>query len=77
MHFFVILVGEYDHYCFAFISLHDYWYNKTCRLKQLTPNYICIKVNRNNPQCQKMKNAAIHYRINQELKFLYAKKKNK
>jgi len=20
------------------------WYNKTCRLKQLTPNYICIKI---------------------------------
>ena len=27
------------------------WYNKMCRLKQLTPNYIHVKVNGNNPQC--------------------------
>jgi len=25
------------------------WYNKTCRKKQLTPNYICIKVNLSHP----------------------------
>ena len=24
------------------------WYNKTCRIKQLTPNYISIRVNGNN-----------------------------
>jgi hypothetical protein len=24
------------------------WYNKTCRIKQLTPNYINIRVNGNN-----------------------------
>jgi len=30
------------------------WYNKMCRLKQLTPNHIHIKVNGNNPQCQNL-----------------------
>jgi hypothetical protein len=43
-------------------------------MKQITPRYISIKVNGNNPQSQKTKNTAIRYRINQELKFLYAKK---
>jgi hypothetical protein len=43
-------------------------------LKQLTPRYINIKVNGNNTQSLKTKNVAIRYRINQELKFLYAKK---
>ena len=50
------------------------WYNKTCRIKQLTPNYINIRVNGNNTRFQKTKNTAIRYRINQELKFLYIKK---
>jgi hypothetical protein len=50
------------------------WFNKTCRMKQITPGYISIKINGNNPQSQKTKNIAIRYRINQELKFLYAKK---
>jgi hypothetical protein len=26
------------------------WYNKICRMKQITPGYISIKVNGNNPQ---------------------------
>jgi len=50
------------------------WYNKTCWIKQLTPNYINIRVNGNNTRFQKTKNTAIRYRINQELKFLYIKK---
>jgi len=29
------------------------WYNKVCRQKQLTPNYISIRINGNNQQCQK------------------------
>ena len=49
------------------------WYNKTCRIKQLTPSYINIRINGNTPRCQRTKNAAICYRINQELKFQYAK----
>jgi len=50
------------------------WYNETCKLKQLTPSYINIEVSGTNPQSQETKNVAIRYRINQELKFLYAKK---
>jgi len=50
------------------------WYNKTCRFKQLIPTYTNIRINGNNPRCQRTKNAAIRYRINQELKFKYAKK---
>jgi hypothetical protein len=50
------------------------WYNKICRIKQLTPNYINIRVNSNNTRSQKTKNTAIRYRINQEQKFLYIKK---
>jgi hypothetical protein len=40
------------------------WYNKTCRPKQLTPEYISIKINGDNPQCRKTIKAAIHYRLN-------------
>ena len=50
------------------------WYKKTCRHKQLTPKYISIKINGNNPQRQKTIKAATHYHLNQELKFLYVKK---
>jgi hypothetical protein len=50
------------------------WYNKTYRIKQLIPTYINIRVNGNNPRCQRTKNAAICYRITQELKFQHAKK---
>ena len=50
------------------------WYNKTCRIKQIIPTYVNIRANGNNPRCQRTKNAAIRYRINQEPKFQYAKK---
>jgi hypothetical protein len=50
------------------------WFNKVCKYKQLTPNYISIKIKGNNPQCQKTINAATVYHLNQELKFLYVKK---
>ena len=50
------------------------WFNKTYKAEQLTPKYIHITVNGNNRQRQNTKNAAIIYRINQELKFLYKKK---
>ena len=46
------------------------WYNKTCRLKQLTPTYINIRINGKNQQCQKTLRTANQYRINQEIKFL-------
>ena len=50
------------------------WFNKTCRIKQLTPSYINIRVNGNNPKSERTKKSAIRYRINQELKFQYTKK---
>jgi hypothetical protein len=36
--------------------------------------YICSKINGKNSQCQKTIKAATHYRLNQELIFLYVKK---
>jgi hypothetical protein len=54
-------------------SLRGDWYNKTCRIKQLTPNYIKRRDNGNNTRAQKMENIAIRHRINQELRFLYIK----
>ena len=36
------------------------WYNKRCGLKKLTPNYISIKINGNNPQCRKTKTSHPH-----------------
>jgi hypothetical protein len=50
------------------------WYNKTCRQKKLTPAYINIHMNGTNQQCRRTLRAAKHYRINQEISFLYAKK---
>jgi len=50
------------------------WYNKTCRIKHVTPRYINIKVSGDNKRGQNTKNAAIRHRISQELKFQYAKK---
>ena len=49
------------------------WYNKACRIKHLTPPHVNIRVNGNNPRCQRTKNRAIRYRINQKLKFQYSK----
>ena len=31
------------------------WYNKTCKIKQLIPTYVNIRVNCNNPPPQKKK----------------------
>jgi len=50
------------------------WYNKLCRQKELTPNYIKLQINGKSQQCQKTINAATHFRINQEMKFLCTKK---
>ena len=50
------------------------WFNKTCRIKQLTPTYISVRVNGNNSESEKTRKIAICHRINQELKFQYAKK---
>jgi hypothetical protein len=50
------------------------WYNEICRQKQLTPSYINIRIKGKNQQCQNALRTANLYRINQEMKFLYAKK---
>jgi len=50
------------------------WFNKTCRIKQLTPNYIKIRIKGNNTRAQRTENIANRHRINQELRFLYIKK---
>ena len=47
------------------------WYNKMCRQKRLTPKYVNIRINGNNQQCQRTHKAAIHFRINQEIKYLF------
>ena len=49
-------------------------FNKLCKTKQLTPKYFSIKNSRNNNQSKNTRLAAIKYRINQEIKFLYCKK---
>ena len=50
------------------------WFNKTCREKEIKPDYIYIKINGNNKQCHNTMKAALHTRVNQEIKFLYVKK---
>jgi hypothetical protein len=52
----------------------DIWFNKMCKVYNVTPKYINIKVNGKNKQNHNTLQAAIKYRITQELKFLYAKK---
>ena len=52
------------------------WFNKMCKVKQLKPNYINIKINGHKPQDKKTTINAIRFRINQEIKFLYRKKQH-
>jgi hypothetical protein len=42
------------------------WYNKTCRSSQITPTYANIKMKGANSRCQRTKDAAIRFRINQK-----------
>ena len=49
------------------------WLNKIRRLNCLTPNYIKITTNIHNKQGHYNMKAAITYRINQELTFLFLK----
>jgi hypothetical protein len=51
------------------------WYNKTCREKHLSPRYISIKINGHSKQDINKLKAATHHRVNQEIKFLHAKKR--
>ena len=47
-----------------------------CRIKQLKPNYINIRIKGNKPQDRKTTANAVRYRLKQEIKFLYCKKQN-
>jgi len=44
------------------------WFNKMCRIRQIKPNYINIRVNGQKQQDKKTTTQAIRYRINQEIK---------
>jgi len=50
------------------------WFNKTCRSKQLTPTYISIKISGNSRRDKNTLRAAMHFRLNQEIRFLHIKK---
>jgi hypothetical protein len=50
------------------------WFNKICKTDQLTPKCIHITVGGSNRQSKNTKHAAIKYRLNQEIRFLYKKK---
>ena len=50
------------------------WYNKTSTDKHLSLEYISIKIKGRNRQCTNTLRAATHYRLKQEIKFLYIKK---
>jgi len=52
------------------------WFNKTCRVKGLKPDYFNIRINGNTPQDKKTTRHATRFRINQEIQFLYRKKEH-
>jgi len=45
------------------------WYNKICRTRHVTPTYANINIKGTSSRCPRTKDAAIRFRINQELKF--------
>jgi hypothetical protein len=50
------------------------WINKTCKIKQLTPAYMAIKINSNNQQDRNTLRMATAHRLSQEIKFLHINK---
>jgi hypothetical protein len=50
------------------------WFNKVCKTKHLAPKYAYIRIKGNNPWNMATKKAAICYRNDKGLKFLYKKK---
>jgi hypothetical protein len=47
------------------------WFNKTCRERESRPNFINIRINGNNRQCNNTMEAAVRFHLNQEIKFMY------
>ena len=75
---------EFSHHIYQTIRLPSQWktdsvlfyidtfdFSKICKAEQLHPKYINITVNGTNKGSHNTKNAAIKYRINAELKYLY------
>ena len=52
------------------------WFNKTCKIKGLKPDYFNIRINGNNLQDRETTHHATRFRINQEIQFLYRKKQH-
>jgi hypothetical protein len=50
------------------------WFNKTCKIKQITPTYTYIEINGNNRQDRNTLWMATTHQLNQEIKFLHIKK---
>jgi len=50
------------------------WFNKICKVKDLNPNYISIRIK--TTRDEKTTQKAVKYRIGQEIKFLYKKKQH-
>lgn len=50
------------------------WFNEIYKTEHLTPQYIHITVNGNNPKSTETKNMAIKHHMNQEMKHRYKKK---
>ena len=52
------------------------WFNKMCQMKQMKRNYIQFETNGKTLQNRNTESNAITYRNNQEINFLYRKKRN-
>jgi hypothetical protein len=52
------------------------WFNKMCKIRQLKPNYINIRISGKKQQDKRTTTQAIRYRITQEIRFLYCKKQH-
>jgi hypothetical protein len=52
------------------------WFNKTCKIKGLKPDYFNIRINGNNLQDRRTTQHATRFRINQEIQFLHRKKQH-
>jgi hypothetical protein len=49
---------------------------KMCKIKQVKPNYVTIKLDGRKQQDRETTTQAIRYRMNKEIKYLYRKKQH-
>ena len=52
------------------------WFSKMCKTYNLTPNYVHIKINGKDKRSPNTFEAATRMSINQEMRFLYIKKRS-